>query len=354
MSIRHDLADVSVRRSMILLACGALIGLAVAGYGLFTSKGTRSRGVPPEAIALVNQRPILRSDFMTQTQAEFSLPFAQASAAQRRKVLSDMINEELLMQRGLEMDLPSYDPEVRNALVAGVELEVTADVLAQKPTPEHLRAYYEEHKDRYSSEGTMRLRDLLVKTDASVEARRELALQAAVALRKGESLEAVMKRLGLIDSGRFMEAGHVNTDSIFQFAVKAKVSDTLYQAILPLHGGQVSDPVVESDGVHLIVMVERSLPVPQTFEQASDRVWKDVTDQALAKVRAANLAYLRARAEIVVASDSVAGADGAVGADGAAAPASAVGADGAVAPASAVAPANAVAPGSASAPGSTP
>src|SRR5271155_2950543 len=125
---------------MVLLASGALIGLAIAGYGLFTAKGTRSRSVPPEAIALVNQRQILRSDFMTQTQTEFTSPFAQTSHEQREKVLEDMINEELMVQRGLEIDLPSYDPDVRNALLAGVELEVTADVLAQQPTTAELRA----------------------------------------------------------------------------------------------------------------------------------------------------------------------------------------------------------------------
>ena len=65
-----DISKPSVRRSMILLASGALIGLAIAGYGLFTAKGTRSRTVPPEAVALVNQRQILRSDFMTQTQTQ--------------------------------------------------------------------------------------------------------------------------------------------------------------------------------------------------------------------------------------------------------------------------------------------
>src|ERR1700685_3912784 len=145
---------------MVLLASGALIGLLIAGYGLFTAKGTRSHGVPPEAIALVNQRQILRSDFMTQAEAQFTVPFSQTTPEQRHKVLEDMINEELMMQRGLEIDLPSYDPDVRNALVAGVELEVTADVLAQQPTAEELHAYYEQHKDKYSSEGVMQLRDL--------------------------------------------------------------------------------------------------------------------------------------------------------------------------------------------------
>lgn len=290
---------------MVLLASGALMGLAIAGYGLFTAKGTRSRSVPPEAIALVNQRQILRSDFMTQTQTEFTSPFRETSREQREKVLEDMINEELLVQRGLEIDLPSYDPDVRNALVAGVELEVTADVLAQQPTSAELRAYYEQHKDKYSTEGVMQLRDLVIKTDAShpVADARAAALEAVAALRGGQALEAVSKKFKLVDSGRFMDAGHVDTGDIFEFAVRAKLDDALYRATLPLKDGQVSDPVPQSDGVHVIAVIKHRFPVPQTFEEASNRVFTDVKNAAQAKVRAANLAYLRSRADILVAPE---------------------------------------------------
>jgi parvulin-like peptidyl-prolyl isomerase len=299
-----DMRKTSVRRSMVLLASGALIGLAIAGYGLFTAKGTRSRGVPPEAIALVNQRQILRSDFMTQTQAQYNVPFAQTTAEQRQKTLEDMINEELLMQRGLEIDLPSYDPDVRNALVAGVELEVTAEVLAQQPTGEELRVYYEQHKDKYSSEGIMQLRDLLLSTDArSGSAAHAAASKAAAEVRRGEPLDAIIKRYGLRDSGRFMDAGQVDLGDIYQFAVRAKLDDALYNALLPLKGGEISDPVDESDGVHLVAMIKRRFPVPQTFDQASNRVWTDLKGEAQAKVRTANVAYLRGRADIVVAPD---------------------------------------------------
>jgi parvulin-like peptidyl-prolyl isomerase len=298
-----DVSKPSVRRSMALLAIGALIGLGIAGYGLFTAKGTRSHGVPPEAVALVNQRQILRSDFMTQAETQFTVPFAQTTREQRRKVLEDMINEELMMQRGLEIDLPSYDPDVRNALVAGVELEVTADVLAQQPTPEELRAYYEQHKDKYSSEGVLQLRDLLVKTDAAHPAAdaHSTALAAVAALRSGQKLDAVIKKFNLVDSGRFMDAGHSDTGDIYQFAVRAKVDDALYNAILPLKDGEVSDPVSESDGVHLVAMIQHRFPVPQGFDEASDNVWTDVKKDAQSKVRAANLAYLRSLADIVVA-----------------------------------------------------
>jgi hypothetical protein len=300
-----DISKPSVRRSMILLASGALIGLAIAGYGLFTAKGTRSHAVPPEAVALVNQRQILRSDFMTQTQTQFVLPFAETTPEQRHTVLDDMINEELMVQRGLEIDLPSYDPDVRNALVAGVELEVTADVLSQQPTPGELRGYYEHHKDKYSTEGVMRLRDLVIKTDASHPAAvaESMALAAVAALRRGQALDAVIKKFDLGDSGRFMDAGHADTGDIFQFAVRAKLDDSLYLATLPLHDGEVSDPVQESDGVHLIAMIKHRFPVPQTFEEASNQVWTDVKKEAQAKVRSANLTYLRSRADIILAPE---------------------------------------------------
>jgi parvulin-like peptidyl-prolyl isomerase len=299
-----DVRKTSVRRSMALLAGGALIGLAIAGYGLFTAKGTRSRGVPPEAIALVNQRPILRSDFMTQTQTQFTLPFDQSSAEQRQKVLQDMISEELMMQRGLEIDLPSYDPDVRNALVAGVELEVTANVLAQQPTPEEMRAYYDAHKDKYSSEGVMQLRDLLVKPDTAHPAVPRATAKAAIsALRKGRPLASVIQQFGLVDSGRFMDAGHVDTGDIFQFAVRAKADDAIYKATLPLKAGEISEPLEESDGVHIIVMIKHLFPVAQNFDEASNRVWTDIKNEAQSKVNAANIAYLKSRADIIVAPE---------------------------------------------------
>ena len=299
MASRDDFFDVSkasVRRSMVLFASGAVIGLLIAGYGLFTAKGTRSRGVPAEAVALVNQRQILRSDFMTQTQSQFAVPFEQSTRAQRMETIEAMIDEELMMQRGLEIDLPSYDPEVRNALVAGVELVVTADVLAQQPTPDELRGYYEQYKDRYSSEGVMQLRDLLSTSPAD-------APKAVEALRRGHALDAVIKQYGLVDSGRLMDAGHVDTGDIFQFAVRAKLDDALYAAASALRDGDISTPITLSDGVHLIVMIHHRWPVPQSFDVASNRVWSDFKKEAQAKVRAANLAYLHSRADIIVSPE---------------------------------------------------
>lgn len=300
-----DVSRPSVRRSMVLMASGALIGLLIAGYGLFTSKGTRSRVVPPEAVALVNQRPILRSDFMTQAQVQFTLPFSQISAEQRRKTLDDMIDEELMMQRGLEIDLPSYDPDVRNALVAGVELEVSADALAQQPTQQELQQYYLAHAERYSSEGVMQLRDLVARRDPGLPAAavRAAAGAAVAALRRGQALATVIKQYGLVDSGRFMDAGHVDTGDIFQFAVRAKLDDALYQAALALKDGECSDPIEDADGAHVIAMVRHQFPVAQSFEDAQNKVFADFKKATQDRVLQANLKYLHGRADILLSPE---------------------------------------------------
>ena len=98
-------------------------------------------------------------------------------------------------------------------------------------------------------------------------------------------------------------AGRVDTGDIFQFAVRAKLDDALYEAASSLKGGEISSPVTQSDGVHLIVMIKHRFPVPQSFDEASNRVWTDFKKDAQAKVRAANLAYLRSRADILVAPE---------------------------------------------------
>jgi hypothetical protein len=55
--------------------------------------------------------------------------------------------------------------------------------------------------------------------------------------------------------------------------------------------------------MHLIVMIKHRFPVQQTLAEASNQVWTDVKKEAQAKVRSANLTYLRSRADIILAPE---------------------------------------------------
>lgn len=301
-----DFANTSNRRSFALLCMGAVIGLGIAGYGLFTAAGTATRTVPPEFVALVNHRPIYRSDYLAQLQATFTVSIDEATVEQKQKVLDDMINEELMVQRGLEADLPSYDPEVRNALVSGVELQMYANVMAREPAESELKAYYEQHQDQYSSLGLMQLRDLTlsVASDESDAAYTQRAQDAVTALRAGKSLDSVMQQYKLFDSLRLQQGGKPDLGNIFEFAAEANLPPVVFKALKKLQPGMVSEPIpVAGEGVHIVVMISRRQSEPQDFASVRSRVWSDLKMAEQEKVRQSTLNYLRSKSEILTARE---------------------------------------------------
>jgi hypothetical protein len=295
---RWSLMKVGPRRSLLFYATGAIIGLLLAGFALFTAKGTAVKTFPPEDVALVNGRPILRSDFRTQTQIEAGVPFEQTTSAQRRKVLSEMIDEELLVQRGLEIDLAASDPDVRSAMTAGVDLQVDADVISQRPTPQQLSDYYNRHIDKYSSDGVMRVVDLVMPIGTGkVEDAVAKAKNATDELDKGATVDAVSAKYGLKDSGR------IDHDDNFDFAVKAKLGPDIYAALRDLKPGQASAPVQQPDGIHVVALSKRVGSVKLDFARAQDNVWQDFKKDAREQNERANLKYLKSRAEIEMAPE---------------------------------------------------
>lgn len=293
------MARVNPRRSLILFAAGAIVGLVIAGIGLFTAAGTRVSGVPAEDVALINGRHILRSDFIAQTQVETTLPFDQTTKEQRLKVLNEMVDEELLVQRGLETDLAASDPDVRAAEVAGVQLQVDADVLAEQPSDEQLQAYFTAHKDKYSAEGIMALRDLIFRPDEALspEQAAAKAKEAADAFRKGRDSDDVAATFGLKDSGK-LERG-----DLFDFAVKIKLSPALYAAAEALSTRQAAGPIVEAGNVHLILMEKHEAGSVRSFAQARDAVMQDYKKEEQTRVENANLKYLKGKADIRLAPE---------------------------------------------------
>jgi len=247
-------------------AVGAIAGLVLAGYALFTAPGTSTLHVPADAVATVNQQPISRLDFNIQLQALFSVNLSQATAEQKKKILTDMIREELLVQRGLELDLSQSDPEVRSALVNAVENEVAADALTAQPTQAQLEAYYDAHKEKYATEGIMTVRDFLISDTGIKES-------AAVG------------------------------DEQFYFAAKVHLGDALFNAARGLSDGQVSGPVMSVDGLHVLVMIKNETPRPQTFADARDRVLNDYRNDRVRKLRIGNEEFLRKRARILYSVD---------------------------------------------------
>ena len=228
--------------------------------------------------------------------------FDDATPAQKAQVLHAMINEELLVQRGIVQDMPEQDPDVRTVVVDAVNGQVTAPALANRPTDDQLRAFYNAHRQNYGTQGTMTLVDLVLhvggfeNANQSVEQALADAAQAVYELRSGASLDEVKQHFGFEDSGKVkgME---------LDFAAQIHLGQKLFSAAKDLTDGEVSDPVINDDGVHVLVMQARSPPVFTSFEDVRNNVYNDYSKMVREQIENQNLDFLRRSSQIILAPD---------------------------------------------------
>ena len=290
--VKAGAAQVNTTRSMTFCALGAVIGLVIAGIGLFSARGTATHNVPPEDIALVNQRPVLRSDFVNQLESETGQPFDQATRADKLKVLGEMIREELLVQRGLELDFAETDQVTRNALAMAMDQQALAEVTTSQPSEQQLREFFDKNPTRYASDGILTVRHLVV--PASGEAL-QTARDAVAALRANTPVEQVIARYGLTEPR--------NDGEEFYFAAKIHLGDALYAEALRLKHGEVSEPVQSADGFHTVKVISDKVPVPLSFERARLQVLTDFKNAQQERLMTATLRFLRERSKILIATD---------------------------------------------------
>ncbi len=289
------------RARRLLPVAAIIVGLVLAGAGLFRAAPLPRTAVPPGYVALVNQKGLLMSDYIAQTQVETSRSFAESTPAERSKVLREMIDEELLVQRALVLDLPETTNEVRGSLVSAVNAQVAAPILAYVPTDAELRAYYEKFRQNYTGPGSMTLHDLVLhvggfeNADQSSTQALADATEAVYQLRSGASLAYVMEHFGIVSSGRMDD-----TDQL-DFAVKLHLGDRLYKVAALMRDGEVSEPVADTDGMHILVMVRHEFPKVVDFSAVRDRVYLDYRAAASSRATQENLNLLRSQAQILLA-----------------------------------------------------
>jgi hypothetical protein len=287
-------------RPFLLPVAGAGTGLAIALAALFGPSQAPSTVLPPGYVALVNQRPILLSDFIAQVEATKSMPYDRVSRPDRKQILKDMIDEELMVQRALALDLPEQDTTLRKAMVDAVTNMLSARLMTRRPTDAELETYFNDHRPEYETGGTMNYTDIVMHfggyqdADQTLQQAEADAAEAAFQLRSGTMLAQVMQHFGLVNSSR----GGGNDE--FDFAAKIHLGATLYAAASALTDGEISDPVADKDGVHIIIMNKRVLPHLSDFASARNSVYAGYTEAEHVRAERDELERLRANADIVI------------------------------------------------------
>ncbi len=279
----------------MLLTLGTIVGIALAALSIVRS-GRAAPRLPDDAMALVNGQPISRDAF-----AEFVGALAterktvDLDAETRRQLLARMVDEELLLQRGIELGLPRYERTARRAIVAAVVAAVTAEAEATEPTEDELRAFHHEHADRFTRPGRLRLDTAFVAVGARPEAVAwQHASQIAQRARAGEDFASLAAELG-DPSPLLTPAELISLDE-----VRERLGPSAAIAADALAVGQVGDPVRGAAGYFVMALRERipgdALPFEEVRAQVRAEYLRGVGERALGKY----LEDLRAAADVRV------------------------------------------------------
>ncbi|HEU4429435.1 MAG TPA: peptidyl-prolyl cis-trans isomerase [Myxococcota bacterium] len=254
------------RSSFALLALGAAAGIAAAGYGILRSSDASQ--LPEGAVASVNGAAI-SSDTYTRLVAGFESDTREAASPEMRaRILDRLIEEELLVQRGLELGLAESDRRVRADIVQAMIRAAIAEAESAEPSERELRAFYEEERDVFTTPGRLRIAQLFVRVkDAAADApARARAEQARAQLAAGGELAAVRAALGDAELSPAPDA------LLPPAKLREYVGPSVLRVALEAELGVWSAPVRSGAGYHVIAVVEREPASTPPLDEIRDQV----------------------------------------------------------------------------------
>jgi parvulin-like peptidyl-prolyl isomerase len=279
-------------RSNGLLALGSALGLVLAAGGLLASGRDAGPALPSDTIARVNGVPIRSDDYRRALEAVALDRRTPPDAELRRHVLDRLIDEELLVQRGLELGLPRVDARVRHDLAAAVIDAATASAAPDQPSAAELARFYEDNRGMFSRGERIHLRQVFVA--AATPDGDARAAAAAARLRAGEDVASVRAELGDAEPVPLPD-GPLPAAKLVDY-----LGPTPLRAALDLPAGGVSDPVRSTGGFHVLVLVAREPGTVPALAEIEEEVRAEWRRNGGERALRSQLETLRARATLDV------------------------------------------------------
>ncbi len=268
----------SIERALSRLRIvGAVAGMALAVTASVELAPRPARVLPPSAAALVNGKVIGRRS----VDAALSAMAGAASngvPVDRNQVIEGLIDEELLVQRGVEIGLQDSDRAVRKAIAMAM-IDALVVPAGRLPLDERrLRKFFDANPAEYSEPPRLRVKRMFFR-DSSKGDSLSRAENAAAALARGGDFDQV--RIAYADASSVSLPGDMMPPQVLRRYLGASLADS----VLDLEAGQVSRPLPSAGGTNLVLIVEsrprRLRPYDEVREEVKAGYLKQFRDLAL-------------------------------------------------------------------------
>jgi len=280
------------RRGRWLLAVGAALGIGLAAVGLVGNG--RPAPTLDDAVALVNGQPLSRTAFERFVAAvEAERRTSRLPPAERRRLLDRLVDEELLLQHGIDLGLARHEPTARRVIVQSVIAAVTGAAEAREPELAELRDYHASHPERFVRPGRLVVSAFAVpvagKDDAGA---RERAERVAEALRDGGGSDAAQAAApGVVAPP--LPGGPLPLETVRRY-----LGPTAALRAAQLEPGAVADPFRAAAGYLVLQLAERTPDEVPPFEEVAEQVRAEWVRQRGEDALARFLADLRAASDV--------------------------------------------------------
>ena len=270
------------------LAAGALLGALLATSGIVSLPGG---GLPPNAVVRVNGETISKTEYVNLLAVLARDKRNPVTAEDREKLLQRMVEEKLLIARGLEIGLPGSDPGISKAIINAMIQIVLNEVGSEEPGEAELAAFYDANRSYFARPLRLHLQRMVFR---GVDAKR----------RAGEAYN----RLHTEDWHRV--ADELADEDLLSLpramlptsALRGYLGASLTETALELEPGAISSPQQSAAQFSILHLLEREIgsspPLAEIREQVSHEFQRRAGDQALRDF----LDQLRAEATVEIDS----------------------------------------------------
>ena len=269
-----------------LLLLGAALGAAMAATGILAPTEPEDPGV----LASIDGERLLKSDylaFLNQMSEERREPL---STGDRRRILDRLIEEKLLINRGMELGLPWEDSAVRKAIARAMIDTVVLEAEANVPTDTELETFYTDNLAYFRPEPRLRVQRLQFRGDAALQ-RAQTALNS---LDAGDNWQEIEQQLA--DA----PLPPVPSNLLPSSRLVGYLGDKQLEVLLGMKPGEHSEPIEGTGSVSILRLLGREESPDLPLEKIRERVVAEYQRRASDEALRDYLDELRASAHIVI------------------------------------------------------